>query len=62
MTKKRFDCSAVAICQVLSSLTVEPHFVSACRLYERHGFRVRAPFADYTDDPLSVYYGLPLAH
>lgn len=43
-------------------MTVEPHFVSARRLYERHGFRVRAPFADYTDDPLSVYYGLPLVH
>ncbi len=41
---------------------VEPYFVSARRLYERHGFTVRAPFADYTDDPLSVYYGLSLAH
>ncbi len=62
MTKKRFDCSAVAISQVLRLLTVEPYFASARRLCEPHGFTIRGPFADYTDDPLSVYYGLSLAH
>ena len=39
---------------------VEPYFASARRLYERHGFTIRGPFADYTDDLLSIYYGLPL--
>lgn len=35
----------------------EPHFASARRLYERHGFTRRGPFAEYVDDPNSVYYG-----
>ena len=39
---------------------VAPYFASARRLYERHGFTIRGPFADYTDDLLSIYYGLPL--
>ena len=33
----------------------EDHFIPARRLYERHGFVPCGPFADYTDDPLSVY-------
>lgn len=35
---------------------VEDHFAPARRLYERHGFTPCAPFADYTDDPLSAYF------
>lgn len=35
---------------------VEDYFAPARRLYERHGFERCAPFADYTDDPNSVYY------
>lgn len=28
----------------------------AIRLYERYGFERRAPFGDYKDDPLSIYF------
>ena len=28
----------------------------AIRLYERYGFERRAPFGEYTDDPLSIYF------
>jgi len=38
----------------------EDYFAPARRLYARHGFAVRGPFADYTDDPLSVYMELAL--
>lgn len=31
-------------------------FVPARRFYERRGFEPCPPFADYTDDPASVYY------
>ncbi len=37
---------------------VEDYFAPARRLYERHGFIPCGPFADYTDDPNSVYYTL----
>ncbi len=33
----------------------QPEFASAQRLYERFGFAVCAPFADYVEDPNSVY-------
>ena len=33
----------------------EDYFEPARRLYERYGFTPCAPFADYTDDPNSVY-------
>lgn len=33
----------------------EAPFAAARRLYEREGFRYCAPFADYVDDPLSVF-------
>ncbi len=33
----------------------EDYFAPARRLYVRHGFEPCPPFADYTDDPLSVY-------
>jgi putative acetyltransferase len=32
-----------------------PFFAPAQRLYTRHGFTPCAPFADYTDDPHSIY-------
>ena len=38
----------------------EDFFAPARRFSERHGFHRRGPFADYTDDPLSVYYQLSL--
>ncbi len=31
-------------------------FVPARRLYESEGFELCPPFADYTDDPLSLYF------
>ncbi|WP_460772216.1 GNAT family N-acetyltransferase [Microbacterium sp. GXF7504] len=37
-----------------------PQFLPARRLYESEGFARCGPFADYTDDPLSVYFTLPL--
>lgn len=33
----------------------EEHFAPARRLYARHGFEQCPPFADYTDDPNSVF-------
>jgi putative acetyltransferase len=38
----------------------EPYFEPARRLYARHGFAVSAPFADYWDDPHSVFMSLEL--
>lgn len=38
----------------------EDYFAAARRLYARHGFVGCPPFADYTDDPNSVYITLPL--
>lgn len=32
------------------------HQHEAIRLYEKYGFQRRAPFGEYTDDPLSIYY------
>lgn len=40
---------------------VEDYFAAARRLYERHGFTARGPFAAYVDDPNSAYYGLALS-
>jgi putative acetyltransferase len=36
-------------------------FAPARALYTRHGFAPCPPFADYTDDPNSVYFSLALA-
>jgi putative acetyltransferase len=33
----------------------QPEFASARALYIRYGFEYRGPFADYTDDPNSVF-------
>jgi putative acetyltransferase len=46
--------------RVLLETGSEDYFAPARRLYERHGFAVRGPFADYTDDPNSVYMELAL--
>lgn len=35
-------------------------YAAARRLYQRHGFAVCPPFADYVDDPHSVYMTLAL--
>jgi len=37
-----------------------PPFAPARRLYERHGFTYCPPFADYTEDPWSVFMTLEL--
>ncbi|MBD5785948.1 GNAT family N-acetyltransferase [Cellulosimicrobium terreum] len=39
---------------------VEDYFVPARRLYARHGFTTCPPFADYTNDPNSVFMSLDL--
>lgn len=39
---------------------VDDYFAPARNLYARHGFTPCAPFADYTDDPLSLYLTLEL--
>ena len=39
----------------------EPHFAAARGLYLARGFVSCPPFADYTDDPNSVYLRLPVA-
>jgi putative acetyltransferase len=38
----------------------QPEFEPARTLYARHGFDYCAPFADYTDDPNSVFMTLEL--
>ena len=38
----------------------EEPFAPARRLYQRHGFTFCGPFADYVDDPLSVYMTRPV--
>jgi putative acetyltransferase len=47
--------------RLLLETGAEDYFAPARRLYERHGFEVRGPFAAYTDDPLSVYMELALS-
>ncbi|MAS37425.1 MAG: GNAT family N-acetyltransferase [Anaerolineaceae bacterium] len=36
------------------------HQLEAINLYERYGFYRRPPFGDYRDDPLSIFYEMPL--
>jgi putative acetyltransferase len=38
----------------------QPYFAAARRLYARHGFVECGPFADYVDDPYSVFMTRPL--
>lgn len=51
---------ALGFSRVLLETGTEEYFAPARRLYERHGFTVCPPFADYTPDPHSVYYELAL--
>lgn len=46
--------------QLLLETGTEDYFAPARRLYEQHGFRYRAPFADYKVDPNSVFMELTL--
>jgi len=39
---------------------VTEHFKAAQAFYERNGFTKTAPFADYTDDPHSIFYTIKL--
>lgn len=51
---------AAGVRRVLLETGAEDYFAPARRLYERHRFTVRGPFADYTEDPHSVYMELDL--
>ena len=53
---------AAARAEAVTALRLETgiHSHAALRLYERHGFARRGPFADYWDDPLSVFMEKPL--
>ncbi len=44
-----------SITRVSLETGVEDVFIAARKLYEANGFHVCPPFADYTDDPLSVF-------
>jgi putative acetyltransferase len=46
--------------RVLLETGTEDYFAPARRLYARYGFVVCGPFADYTEDPYSVYMELVL--
>ena len=46
--------------RVLLETGPQDFFAPARRLYERHGFSVRGPFADYVEDPYSCFYELTL--
>jgi len=39
---------------------VTKHFEAAQAFYQKNGFKKTMPFADYTDDPHSVYYTIKL--
>jgi ribosomal protein S18 acetylase RimI-like enzyme len=32
------------------------HQTNAIKLYERYGFQRRAPFGEYREDPMSIYF------
>jgi len=49
------EARARGVARVSLETGAEDHFAPARRLYARHGFTPCGPFADYTDDPLSVY-------
>jgi len=38
----------------------QPGFLAARKFYEHHGFTVTEPFANYAQDPKSVYYTIRL--
>lgn len=49
------EAAGLGISRVSLETGSEEPFAPARRLYERHGFSYCAPFADYVDDPLSVF-------
>ncbi|WP_246846318.1 GNAT family N-acetyltransferase [Humibacter ginsenosidimutans] len=56
------ECRRRGIREVKLETGTEEYFAPARRLYERHGFTPCAPFAEYTEDPNSAYYGLRLEY
>ena len=46
--------------QLLLEMGTAAAFLSAHTLYERHGFTYCGPFADYVEDPFSLFMCLPL--
>lgn len=54
------ECRARGLSSIKLETGTEDYFAAARRLYERHGFTVCAPFADYQADPNSAYYELVL--
>jgi putative acetyltransferase len=56
LTRLMVEAAAAGWTRISLETGVEDYFAPARRLYERHGFERCAPFAEYTDDPNSVYY------
>jgi len=54
------ECRRRGIRELKLETGAEDYFAAARALYAKHGFRACAPFADYTDDPNSVYLALAL--
>ena len=54
------EAIARGMTQVSLETGVEEVFVAARKLYETNGFHICPPFADYTEDPLSVFMTKPL--
>ncbi len=49
------ECAARGIRELALETSAEPSFAAAHSLYRRHGFIPCGPFADYSDDPNSLY-------
>ncbi|AYG05323.1 GNAT family N-acetyltransferase [Gryllotalpicola protaetiae] len=54
------ECRARGIRELKLETGAENYFAPARAMYAKHGFLISAPFADYTDDPNSVYFTLAL--
>ena len=50
------EAAAMGLTSVWLETGSTPEFVPAARLYESEGFVRCGPFADYRDDPLSLYF------
>ncbi|MDQ1206125.1 GNAT family N-acetyltransferase [Microbacterium sp. SORGH_AS_0862] len=50
------EAAAMGLTSVWLETGSTPEFVPAARLYESEGFIRCGPFADYRDDPLSLYF------
>ncbi|WDG17223.1 GNAT family N-acetyltransferase [Microbacterium sp. Clip185] len=50
------EAAAMGLTSVWLETGSTPEFVPAVRLYESEGFVRCGPFADYRDDPLSLYF------